>query len=118
MIHTMGYPLTSEMFGGGFIYGMCDDVLDIGFVTGLDYPDPSTDPHDILQRFKLHPAIKPMLEGATLLRYGAKAIPEGGLHAMPRMYAESGLLLAGDSAGFLNGMRLKGHSSRDKIQGC
>jgi electron-transferring-flavoprotein dehydrogenase len=107
VIHTMGHPLTSRMFGGGFIYGMKDDLLDIGFVTGLDYHDPSTDPHDILQRFKLHPAIQPMLEGGKLVRYGAKAIPEGGLYAMPRMYA-SGLLLAGDSAGFLNGMRLKG----------
>jgi electron-transferring-flavoprotein dehydrogenase len=107
VIHTMGYPLTSEMFGGGFIYGMKDDLLDIGFVTGLDYRDPSTDPHDILQRFKLHAAIKPLLDGGKLLRYGAKAIPEGGLYAMPRMYA-AGLLLAGDSASYLNGMRLKG----------
>jgi len=107
VIHTMGHPLTSDMFGGGFIYGMQDDLLDIGFVTGLDYRDPSTDPHDILQRFKLHPAIKPLLDGGKLLRYGAKAIPEGGLYAMPRMFG-AGLLLAGDSAGFLNGMRLKG----------
>jgi electron-transferring-flavoprotein dehydrogenase len=107
VIHTMGHPLTNRMFGGGFIYGMKDDLLDIGFVTGLDYHDPSTDPHDMLQRFKLHPAIKPMIEGGKLVRYGAKAIPEGGLYAMPRLYA-SGLLLAGDSAGFLNGMRLKG----------
>jgi electron-transferring-flavoprotein dehydrogenase len=82
-------------------------VLDVGWVVGLDYADPTTDPHDLFSRYKLHPAIRPMLEGAKLLRYGAKAIPEGGLFAMPRMYA-SGLLLTGDSAGFLNGMRLKG----------
>jgi electron-transferring-flavoprotein dehydrogenase len=107
VIHTVGYPHTAEMFGGGFIYGMAGDILDIGLVTGLDYRDPSTDPHDLFQRFKLHPAIQPMLAGATLVRYGAKAIPEGGLFAMPRMYAD-GLLIAGDSAGFLNGMRLKG----------
>jgi electron-transferring-flavoprotein dehydrogenase len=107
VIHTFGYPLPNETFGGGFIYGMKDDVLDIGMVTGLDYADPTTDPHDNMQLYKQHPALRAMLEGATLKRYGAKAIPEGGLYAMPRAYA-GGLLLAGDSAGFLNGMRLKG----------
>lgn len=107
VIHTLGYPLPGETFGGGFIYGMQGDVLDIGLVTGLDYHDPSTDPHDNLQRYKKHPVIKPLLDGAALIRYGAKSIPEGGLYAMPRSYAD-GLLVAGDSAGFLNGMRLKG----------
>jgi len=107
VIHTFGYPLPNETFGGGFIYGMRDDVLDIGMVTGLDYADPTTDPHDNMQRYKQHPAIAKMLEGGKLIRYGAKAIPEGGLYAMPRPYA-GGLLLTGDSGGFLNGMRLKG----------
>ena len=107
VIHTLGWPLPFEDFGGGFIYGMAGDVLDVGFVTGLDYRDPTTDPHNVFQRFKTHPAIRPMLAGAKLLRYGAKAIPEGGLYAMPRLYAD-GLLLVGDTGGFLNGMRLKG----------
>ena len=107
VVHTMGFPLPPNKFGGGFIYGMANDVLDVGFVTGLDYRDPTTDPHNEFQRFKTHPAVREMLEGATLLRYGAKAIPEGGLFAMPRLYAD-GLMLIGDSAGFLNGMRLKG----------
>jgi len=107
VIHTLGYPLPPETFGGGFIYGMTGDVLDIGFVTGLDYKNPTTDPHNELQRMKLHPAVAPLLEGAKLIRYGAKAIPEGGLFAMPRAYGD-GLLIVGDSAGFLNGMRLKG----------
>jgi len=107
VIHTLGYPLPPETFGGGFIYGMAGNVLDIGFVTGLDYKNPTTDPHNELQRMKQHPAIARMLEGAKLIRYGAKAIPEGGLFAMPRAYAD-GLLIVGDSAGFLNGMRLKG----------
>jgi electron-transferring-flavoprotein dehydrogenase len=107
VIHTFGHPLPNETFGGGFIYGMAGDVLDIGLVTGLDYKDPTTDPHDNFQRYKAHPAVAAMLDGAKLLRYGAKAIPEGGLYAMPRPYGD-GLLLAGDSAGFLNGMRLKG----------
>lgn len=107
VIHTLGFPLPNDTFGGGFIYGMANDVLDIGFVVGLDYKDPTTDPHNLLQLFKSHPAVRSMLDGAKLLRYGAKAIPEGGLYAMPRFYSD-GLLITGDSAGFLNGMRLKG----------
>jgi electron-transferring-flavoprotein dehydrogenase len=107
VIHTMGFPLPNETFGGGFIYGMGGDVLDVGFVTGLDYRDPTTDPHNVFQLFKTHQAVRTLLEGATLIRYGAKAIPEGGLFAMPRPYA-AGLLLVGDSGGYLNGMRLKG----------
>jgi electron-transferring-flavoprotein dehydrogenase len=107
VIHTLGYPLPPETFGGGFIYGMRDNILDIGFVTGLDSKNPTTDPHNELQRMKEHPNIRKMLEGGRLIRYGAKAIPEGGLFAMPRAYAD-GLLIVGDSAGFLNGMRLKG----------
>jgi electron-transferring-flavoprotein dehydrogenase len=107
VIHTFGHPLPNETFGGGFIYGMQNDVLDIGMVTGLDYMDPTTDPHDNMQRYKQHPAIAAMIEGGKLLRYGAKAIPEGGFFAMPRPYS-AGLLLTGDSGGFLNGMRLKG----------
>ena len=107
VIHTMGFPLPNDTFGGGFIYGMRDDVLDIGFVTGLDYKDPTTDPHNLFQLYKTHPAVRALIKDAKLLRYGAKAIPEGGLYAMPRPYAD-GLMLVGDSAGFLNGMRLKG----------
>jgi electron-transferring-flavoprotein dehydrogenase len=107
VIHTLGAPLPPATFGGGWVYGMRGDIVDIGLVTGLDYADPTTDPHDLFGRFKQLPAIRPLLAGGTLLRYGAKAIPEGGLHAMPRLYAD-GLLLIGDSAGFLNGMRLKG----------
>ena len=107
VIHTLNYPLPTETFGGGFIYGMANDILDIGFVTGLDYKDPTTDPHNEMQRYKAHPAVRELIKDAKLVRYGAKAIPEGGLFAMPRLYA-GGLLLAGDSAGFLNGMRLKG----------
>ncbi|HTW85255.1 MAG TPA: electron transfer flavoprotein-ubiquinone oxidoreductase [Candidatus Sulfotelmatobacter sp.] len=106
VIHTLGAPLWNT-FGGGWIYAMTDDVIDIGLVTGLDYADPTTDPHDNFQRYKLHPAIRPLLEGGEMIRYGAKAIPEGGLHAMPRFYAD-GLCIVGDSAGFLNGLRLKG----------
>jgi electron-transferring-flavoprotein dehydrogenase len=107
VIHTLGAPLPFDTFGGGWIYAMNGNVIDIGLVTGLDYADPTTDPHNLFQQMKALPAIKPLLEGGKLLRYGAKALPEGGLHAMPRFYAD-GLVLVGDSAGFLNGLRLKG----------
>lgn len=107
VIHTLGYPLPSQTFGGGFIYGMGGDILDVGMVTGLDYKNPTTDPHNELQRMKQHPLISRMLCGAKLLRYGAKAIPEGGIFAMPRLFAD-GLMIVGDSGGFLNGVRLKG----------
>ncbi len=107
VVHTLGYPLSPETFGGGFIYGMAGNILDIGMVTGLDYKNPTTDPQNELQRMKEHPSVRKMLEDAKMIRYGAKAIPEGGLFAMPRLYAD-GLLIVGDSAGFLNGMRLKG----------
>ena len=107
VFHTLGYPLAANTFGGGFIYCMADDIIDIGHVTGLDSKDPTIDPHNELQRMKAHPVIAKMLHGGTMIRYGAKAIPEGGFFAMPRLYAD-GLLIIGDSGGFLNGMRLKG----------
>jgi len=107
VIHTMNYPLPSETFGGGFIYGMDDAHWSVGFVTGLDYRDPTTDPHGNLQRFKQHPFVKELLSGGKPVAYGAKAIPEGGYWAMPKLSAD-GLLLCGDSGGFLNGARLKG----------
>jgi electron-transferring-flavoprotein dehydrogenase len=107
VIHTMGFPLPSETFGGGFIYGMDDTHWAVGFVTGLDYRDPTTDPHGNLQRFKTHPLVKALLEGGKPVAYGAKAIPEGGYWAMPALSAD-GVLLCGDSGGFLNGARLKG----------
>jgi len=107
VIHTMGFPLSTQEFGGGFIYAMPDGVLAVGFVTGLDYRDPMFDPHVTFQHFKRHPLVAPLLEGGQMVRYGAKALPEGGWHAIPRVYAD-GVLIAGDAGGFLNSMRLKG----------
>ena len=107
VIHTMGWPLPNDTFGGGFIYGFDDTHWAIGFVTGLDYRDPTTDPHRNLQRYKTHPLVRPLIEGGKLVSYGAKAIPEGGYWAMPKLSAD-GVLLCGDSGGFLNGARLKG----------
>ncbi len=107
VIHTMGYPLRREEFGGAFIYAMPDGLTSVGFVTGLDYRDPMFDPHVTFQHFKQHPLTASILAGAQLVRYGAKALPEGGWHTIPRVYAD-GALIAGDAGGFLNSMRLKG----------
>jgi electron-transferring-flavoprotein dehydrogenase len=107
VIHTMGWPLRSEEFGGGFIYNMADGRVSIGFVIGLDYLDPRVDPHQRFQEFKTHPFIKSILDGGTLFSYGAKTIPEGGYWAQPQYYFNGGMVI-GDSAGFLNAMRLKG----------
>jgi electron-transferring-flavoprotein dehydrogenase len=107
VIHTMGYPLKLEEFGGGFIYAMPEGRVSIGFVAGLDYRDPLFDPHLAFQKFKRHPLVSALLEGGQMVRYGAKALPEGGWHAIPRSYAD-GALIAGDAGGYLNSMRLKG----------
>lgn len=107
VIHTMGHPLRHEEFGGGFIYALPEGRLSVGFVAGLDYRDPLFDPHVAFQRFKRHPLVSNLLAGGQMVRYGAKALPEGGWHALPRCHAD-GALIVGDAAGFLNSMRLKG----------
>src|SRR6267142_3637593 len=109
--HTLGFPSDSHTYGGGWIYGMQNRILNIGYVTGLDYQDPLLDPHAEFQRFKTHPHIARLLEGGKMIRYGAKTIAAGGYFAMPRVYGD-GFLLVGDCAGFLNSQRLKGiHSA-------
>lgn len=104
--HTLGYPL-GQLFGGSWIYSMRDNLISIGLVTDLAYRNPYTDPHYNFQKFKQHPWIKELLRDGKMLGYGAKTIPEGGWFSMPKLYAD-GLLLAGDSASFLNSQRLKG----------
>lgn len=105
--HTLGYPLGTRQFGGGFLYTMHNNLIDLGYVTGLDYENPHTDPHHLFQQFKTHPFVRRLLEDGRAVSYGAKAIPEGGYYAMPRVFAD-GLLIVGDSAGMLNAQRLKG----------
>jgi electron-transferring-flavoprotein dehydrogenase len=107
VIHTMGWPQDPEVFGGSWIYDMKDNQISLGFVTGLDAENPHNDPHDNMQRFKLHPFMRKLLEGGELVRYGAKTIPEGGLWSQPRLYHD-GVLLVGDSGGFCDGFKLKG----------
>jgi len=105
--HTLGYPLRHEEFGGAFIYALPENRLALGFVTGLDYADPLFDPHVAFNRLKKHPLVASLIEGGTLVRYGAKALPEGGWNTIPKLYMAGGLI-AGDAGGFMNSMRLKG----------
>jgi len=105
--HTLGFPSDSQTYGGGWVYGQKNNIVNIGYVTGLDYKDPLIDPHAEFQKFKTHPQIAKILEGGKMIRYGAKTIAAGGWHTMPQIYA-SGVLLIGDCAAFLNGQRLKG----------
>jgi electron-transferring-flavoprotein dehydrogenase len=107
VIHTLGYPLRHEEFGGAFIYAMPEGQLSLGFVVGLDYKDPLFDPHMAFNRFKQHPYVSALLDGGQMIRYGAKALPEGGWNTIPRVYVDGGMI-AGDAGGFLNSMRLKG----------
>ncbi len=107
VLHTMGFPLGTETFGGGFVYGFTDERVSVGLVVGLDYKDPFLDPHGLFQKFKEHPLLKSILGGGKMLRYGARTITEGGWYSIPRPYAD-GALLVGEAAGYLNAMRLKG----------
>jgi electron-transferring-flavoprotein dehydrogenase len=107
VIYTMGWPLTSKEYGGAWIYGGKNNVVSLGFVTGLDYPDPRLDPQRVLQEFKKHPRIAKLLEGGKMIRYGAKSLPYGGWWSIPPV-AGDGWMILGDSAGFLNSQRLKG----------
>ncbi len=107
VIYTLGWPLTSKEYGGAWIYGGKDNVVSLGFVTGLDYPDPRLDPQHVLQDFKQHPFVARLLEGGKMIRYGAKSMPYGGWWAIPPV-AGDGWMLLGDAAGFLNSQRLKG----------
>jgi electron-transferring-flavoprotein dehydrogenase len=107
VIYTLGYPLTSREYGGAWVYGITDTQVSVGYVTGLDYEDPRTDPHHVFQSFKQHRFARKILEGGKMIRYGAKSLPYGGWLTMPRIYG-NGWMLLGDSASFLNSQRLKG----------
>ena len=105
--HTLGWPLSTDMYGGGWIYGLSNNRLSIGLVIGLEYSDSQFDPHEAFQIWKTHPFLKKILEGGKLVRYGAKTIPAGGWYSMPQPYVDGGLII-GDSASFLDSQRLKG----------
>jgi electron-transferring-flavoprotein dehydrogenase len=107
VVHTLGFPSDTRTYGGGWIYGLKNNVISIGYVTGLDYEDPLIDPHAEFQKFKTHPKVAEILAGGKMLKYGAKSINAGGYYTMPKLFAD-GVLLVGDCASFLNGQRIKG----------
>ena len=108
VIHTLGWPLPNDAFGGSFFYPLGERQVAVGLVVGLDYHEASLDIHELLQRFKLHPLIRPHLEGGQLLEWGAKTIPEGGYYALPERRSGDGVLITGDAAGFVDVPSLKG----------
>lgn len=107
VIHTMGYPLDSQTYGGSFIYHLDNNQIALGLVVGLDYQNPYLSPFEELQRLKLHPKVRAMLEGGRRIAYGARALVEGGLQSLPKLSFVGGVLV-GDAAGFLNVPRIKG----------
>ncbi|AKJ68568.1 dehydrogenase [Pandoraea thiooxydans] len=106
-IHTAGWPLDSNTYGGSFLYHMGNNQVSIGFVVGLDYENPYLSPYEEFQRYKTHPAIRHYLEGGKRIAYGARAITAGGILSLPKLVFPGGALV-GCEAGFLNASRIKG----------
>jgi len=107
VIHTLGWPLDSHTYGGGFIYHLDPNLIALGFVVGLDYSNPYLSPYEELQRFKQHPHIRKILEAGRCIEYGARVINEGGLQSIPQVFFPGGVLV-GCAAGFLNVPKIKG----------
>lgn len=108
IIHTLGWPLPRDAFGGSFMYPLADDLVAIGLVVGLDYENARLDVHELLQRMKLHPLFRPYLEGGEMVEWGAKTIPEGGYFSIPERRHGDGVVVVGDSAGLVEVASLKG----------
>jgi electron-transferring-flavoprotein dehydrogenase len=108
VVHTMGWPLPNDAFGGSFMYPMEENLVSLGLVVGLDYRDARLDVHVLLQRMKLHPLFREVLEGGEMVEWGAKTIPEGGYHSVAERRHGDGLLVVGDAAGYVDVPSLKG----------
>jgi len=106
-LHTIGWPLQSDTYGGSFLYHLEDNLVAVGFVVGLDYSNPHLSPYEEFQRFTTHPAIRPTFEGGRRISYGARALSEGGYQSVPKLSFPGGILI-GDTAGFLNVPKIKG----------
>ena len=107
IVHTIGWPLDSRTYGGSWLYHWGDNLVSVGFVTGLDYQNPHLSPFDEMQRFKTHPAMRPLFENGRRIGYGARALSEGGFQSIPKLVFPGGGLI-GDTAGFLNVPKIKG----------
>ena len=108
VIHTMGWPLPDDVFGGSFMYPLESNVVALGLVVGLDHPYRALDVHVLFQRMKTHPLFRPYLEGGEMVEWGAKTLPEGGYHALPERRSGDGVVILGDSAGLVDVPSLKG----------
>jgi electron-transferring-flavoprotein dehydrogenase len=108
VIHTMGWPLPRDAFGGSWVYPMEPHLVSLGLVVGLDYHDAALDVHELLQRLKLHPLLRPLLEGGELIEWGAKTIPEGGYYSLPARRHGDGVVVVGDAVGLVDVPSLKG----------
>ncbi len=108
VIHTLGYPLPRDAFGGSFFYPMGDGLAAIGLVVGLDYRQQDLDVHSLLQTMKLHPLFRSYLDGGEMLEWGARTIPEGGHYSLPERLHGDGILVTGDAAGLVDVPSLKG----------
>ncbi len=108
VIHTLGWPLPRDAFGGSWIYPMGEDLVSLGLVVGLDYRQASLDVHMLLQQFKEHPLLREILDGGEMVEWGAKTIPEGGYHSVPERRHGAGLVVVGDAAGYVDVPSLKG----------
>ncbi len=107
VVHTVGWPLDNATYGGGFIYHLDKNLISIGLIIGLDYQNPYLDPYQLFQQFKHHPDILPLLTQGRCLKYGARALNEGGLQSIPKLTFPGGALI-GCGAGFLNVGKIKG----------
>ncbi|NKD87933.1 electron transfer flavoprotein-ubiquinone oxidoreductase [Haematospirillum sp. 15-248] len=107
IVHTIGWPMRADTYGGSFLYHMENNQIAIGFVVALDYSNPYLSPFDEFQRFKTHPSVRPLLEKGRRVAYGARAINEGGFQSIPKLTFPGGALI-GCSAGFLNVPKIKG----------
>jgi electron-transferring-flavoprotein dehydrogenase len=105
--HTIGWPLDKSTYGGSFVYHLENNQVAVGFVIGLDYRNPFLSPFEEFQRFKTHPAIRPIFEGGRRISYGARALNEGGFQAIPQLDFPGGSII-GCAAGFLNVAKIKG----------
>ena len=108
VVHTLGWPVPKDCFGGSFMYPLTRNLVALGIVVGLDYTRTSDDVHEMLQRMKLHPLFRDLLESGEMIEWGAKTIPEGGYYALSKRRHGDGLMIVGDAAGFVEVASLKG----------
>lgn len=113
IIHTIGWPMDSKTYGGSWMYHLENNMVSVGFVIGLDYQNTYLNPFREMQRFKNHPAVRPVFEGGRRVAYGARALVEGGFQSIPKLTFPGGLLI-GDTAGFLNVPKIKGNHTAMK----